>query len=114
MANKFLTELKALCEKYQLCVVPEDNGKYELPLVIAPYEGENKSLYDWLDDSDYIGNYDDNDKPFDDKKGRQIDDDIDDEMLERCKERGIGVSVTEVVWDDKKKKMIEIRKEKLV
>lgn len=46
MANKFLTELKALCEKYQLCVVPEDNGKYELPLVIAPYEGENKSLYD--------------------------------------------------------------------
>lgn len=102
MANKFLTELKALCEKYQLCVVPEDNGKYELPLVIAPYEGENKSLYDWLDDSDYVGNYDDDNE------------DIDDEMLERCKERGIGVSITEMVWDDKKKEMIEIRKEKLV
>lgn len=102
MANKFLTELKALCEKYQLCVVLEDNGKYELPLVIAPYEGENKSLYDWLDDSDYVGNYDDDNE------------DIDDEMLERCKERGIGVSITEMVWDDKKKEMIEIRKEKLV
>ena len=102
MVNKFLTELKALCEKYQLCVVPEDNGKYELPLVIAPYEGENKSLYDWLDDSDYVGNYDDDNE------------DIDDEMLERCKERGIGVSITEMVWDDKKKEMIEIRKEKLV
>lgn len=102
MPNNFLTELKALCEKYQLCVVPEDNGKYELPLVIAPYEGENKSLYDWLDDSDYVGNYDDDD------------DGIDGEMLERCKERGISVSVTEMVWDDKKKKMIEIRKEKLV
>ena len=99
MANKFLTELKALCKKYQLCVVPEENSKYELPLVIAPYEGENKSLYDELDDSDYVGNYDD---------------DIDDEMLERCKKRGLSVSVTKMVWDDKKQEMIEIQKEKLV
>ena len=99
MANKFLTELKALCEKYQLCVVPEENSKYELPLVIAPYEGDNKSLYDELDDSDYVGNYDD---------------DIDDEMLERCKKRGLSVSVTKMVWDDKKQEMIEIQKEKLV
>jgi hypothetical protein len=29
--------------------VPEENDKYELPLTIAPYKGENKSLYDYLD-----------------------------------------------------------------
>jgi hypothetical protein len=49
MKSDFINELKALCEKYGLCVVPEENDKYELPLTIAPYKGENKSLYDYLD-----------------------------------------------------------------
>jgi len=101
--EKFITELKSLCEKYKLCVVPEENGKYELPLIIAPYEGENKSLYDYLDDSD-----------LEDDSHYSIDDKISDEELKFCKEHRIRVTAVDMVWDDKKKEMIEVRNERLV
>lgn len=101
--ENFITELKALCEKYGLCVVPEENGKYELPLVIAPYEGENKSLYDYLEDSDL-----ENDLHY------SNDDNISDEDLKFSKEHGIRVTAVDMVWDDKKKKMVETRNKKLV
>ena len=101
--ENFITELKALCEKYELCVVPEENRKYELPLVIAPYEGENKSLYDYLDDSD-----------LEDGRHYGIDDEISDEELKFCKEHGIRVTAVDMVWDGKKKKMVETRNEILV
>jgi len=96
--ENFITELKALCEKHGLCVVPEENGKYELPLVIAPYEGENKSLYDYLKDSDL-------------EDGRHY---SNDEELKFCKEHGISVTAVDMVWDDKKKQMVEVRNEILV
>jgi hypothetical protein len=101
--ENFITELKALCEKYGLCVVPEENGKYELPLIIAPYEGENKSLYDYLEDSD-----------LEDDSHYSIDDEISDEELKFCKEHGIRVTAVDMVWDDKKKEMVEVRNERLV
>ena len=101
--ENFIIELKALCEKYGLCVVPEENSKYELPLVIAPYEGENKSLYDYLEDSD-----------LEDDRHYSNDDEISDEELKFCKEHGIRVTAVDMVWDDKKKEMVEVRNEKLV
>lgn len=103
MKKEFITELKALCEKYKLCVVPEENDKYELPLVIVPYKGENKSLYDCLDDED-----------LEDDLHYSNDDEISDEELEFCKEHGIRVTAVDMVWDDKKKKMVEVRNERLV
>jgi hypothetical protein len=101
--ENFITELKALCEKYGLCVVPEENSKYELPLVIAPYEGENKSLYDYLEDSD-----------LEDDRHYSNDDDISDEELKFCKEHGIRVTAVNMVWDDKKKKMVKVKNKILV
>ena len=86
-----------------MCVVPAENGKYELPLVIAPYEGENKSLYDYLDDSD-----------LEDNSHYSIDDEISDEELKFCKEHGIRVTAVDMIWDDKEKKMVEVRNERLV
>lgn len=100
--ENFITELKALCEKYGLCVVPEENGKYELPLVIAPYEGENKSLYDYLDNSG-----------LEDNLHYGIDGDISDEELKFCKKHGIRVTAVDMVWDGKKKKMVKVRNERL-
>jgi hypothetical protein len=110
--ENFITELKALCEKYGLCVVPEENGKYELPLIIAPYEGENKSLYDYLEDSDLYDYLEDSD--LEDDLHYNIDDDISDEELKFCKEHGIRVTAVDMVWDDKKKEMVEVRNERLV
>ena len=102
MKNEFITKLKALCEEYGLCVVPEENDKYELPLVIAQYEGENKSLYDYLDNS------------HEDGSNHTIDDEISDEMLESCREHGIGVTAVDMVWDEKKQDFVEVRNERLV
>ena len=103
MKKEFITELKALCEKYELCVVPEENDKYELPLVIAPYKGENKSLYDYLEDSD-----------LEDDLHYSIDNNVSDESLKFCKEHGIRVTSVDMVWDDKKKKLVEVKNKRLV
>lgn len=84
MKSDFINELKALCEKYGLCVVPEENDKYELPLIIAPYKGANKSLYDDLDETKH-----------------------DKELLKKFSDRGINVIMTEMVFDAKSKKMVE-------
>ena len=84
LEKQFISALKALCEEYELCVVPEENDKYELPLTIAPYRGVNKSLYDDLSDVE-----------------------ADKEFLDKFLSKKLEIVGTKMVWDAKSKKMVE-------
>lgn len=102
MKKEFVIELRNLCDKYGLCVVPEENDRYDIPLVVAPYEGKNTSLYDYLEYTDYENN-----------SHHSIDDEISDEMLESCKKDGVRVAAVDMVWDDKIQNFVEVRHERL-